>query len=351
MCRAQYHNSSLGRLRGRLGGVVLLFLLAGNFLFLVPVARADMWGANVAGAMLKQYMEKIYDYIQGALLGSLKVAAVQMLNNQVNLLIGGESSGQALFITDWNHYLNQGPAQATALYMNDFFTLTMRGKSSSANYIGVGDAGSGIGGSYPNYLVEQAKRATVDKNVMPTYDLDQYGGIEAVGEGDMRAFNAYFSNPANNRPGYIIAAEEAYQNKLSSEVEIAKLKAQSSGYLPVEKNGRVVTPAGAIEAVTNDVKTLGNKIIAAATNPAEFLSGVVVAMVNKTVNNLIQTGIGKVQANIEQAVGNVNGQISAALKDATGTLGPAARFDPAVIQRLNVNPHQAIPPPPALTNP
>lgn len=302
-------------------------------------AQATPWGMlNIFGNLMTNMMETMQRQIEGALLGSLKVAAVQMLNQQVGQLVGGTSLGNALFITDFNDFLYQAPAQRASLYMNDFFTLTTQGKGSMGNYMGAGDT-SGIGGSYASYLTTVGKQATTEAGGAAAYDLDQYTANPQTmfAEGDWRAFNAFISNPTNNPYGYALQAEEAYQTMLAMEKEEAVVKALSSGFLPAEQDGKVKTPAGAIEAVVADVSTLGNKIIAGAQNPTEFLSGVVSAMANRMINNLVQKGIGTIQTSIQREMGNVSREINTASTALSQQLGPAAQFSGEAAQRLNVN--------------
>lgn len=318
---------------------IFAVLFVNMLVFSAPhAAQAGYWGEPIAAAQMKFTMETIRRYIEGALLGSLKVAAVQMLNQQVGQLVGGSSVGEALFITNFNDFLYQGPAQRTELYMNDFFTLTTRGKTSGSNYIGVGDSG-GIGGNYASYLVSVGRQATTEAAGINTYNLEEYTpSPEAMfAEGDWRAFNAFFSNPANNPYGYSLQAEKAYQEKLAMEQQEATVKALSSGFLPAESNGTVITPAGTIEAVVADVSTLGNKVIAAASNPTELLSGVVSGMANRMISNLIQRGVGQVQSNIQRELGNVSRSLNTASTQASQQSGPGAQFNSSTAQRLNVN--------------
>jgi hypothetical protein len=341
-----FQNNRKKRTLSLMRSLIFAVLFVSTLAFSAPYAQAGSWGEPVAAARMKFMMETIRRYIEGALLGSLKVAAVQMLNQQVGQLIGGSSVGEALFITNFNDFLYQGPAQRTELYMNDFFTLTTRGKASAANYIGVGDSG-GIGGNYASYLKSVGRQATTEAAGINTYNLEEYTpSPEAMfAEGDWRAFNAFFSNPANNPYGYSLQAEKVYQEKLAMEQQAATVKALSSGFLPAESNGTVITPAGAIEAVVADVSTLGNKVIAAASNPTEFLSGVVSAMANRMISNLIQRGVGQVQSNIQREVGNVSREVNASLNQATQQLGPGAQFINSTAQRLNVNVNTSTPPP------
>ena len=326
---------------------VLIFFNAVFFLFPQP-AHAQYWGTvNIFSDLMINMMEGIQRSIEGALLGSLKVAAVQMLNTQVGQLVSGGVSGRPLFITDFNDFLYQGPAERADLYMNDFFTLTTRGQSARANYISVGDSG-GIGGNYAAYLESVGRQVTTERGRINISDLNEYTpSPEAMfAEGDWRAFNAFFSNPANNPYGYALQAEEVYQNKLAREQRAAEIEAQSSGFLAAKQGGRVVTPAGSIEAALNNVQDLGNRIIAGADNPAEFLSGVVAGVANRMVSNLIQRGVGQVESTIRREVYTVGRQVDGALSRSVRELGPAAPFARETIQRSSINVNSVALPPP-----
>lgn len=320
--------------------IVSGFVILSLMFFSIPEkASAGAWGESISAAMMKQMLEQIARQIEGSLLGSLKMAAVQMLNNQVGQLIGGGAAGQPRFITNFNDFLYQGPLERTNLYMNDFFTLTTRGKGSSANYIGIGDAG-GIGGGYASYLRSVGTQATVQKGTTGKMNLEEYTASPQTmfAEGDFRAFNAFFSNPYNNPYGYSLEAEKVYQDKLAKEQQAASVEATSSGFLGAKQGDTVIAPAGSIEAITTKVQNLPSDIIAAASNPTELLSGVVSAMANQVVNNLVRNGIGQVQANIQREIGGVNAQVNSARNQATGLLGPVAPFATSVLQRsIQVN--------------
>ena len=320
--------------------VPIVLSLIGVVLFSAPqAARAGTWGESYAAQGMTQMIDEVQRAIEGALLGALKTAAVQALNQQVGQLIGGgNSSGQALFVTNYNDFLYQAPAQRTELYMNDFFTMTTRGKGSSTNYSGAGSSG-GIGGNYSSYLESVGRQATVQQGAPRTTNLEEYTTSPQAmfAEGDWRAFNAFFSNPANNPYGYSLQAEQAYQNKLEQEQREALVKAQSAGgFLPSEQGGTVVAPGGSIQAAQNDVQNLPNQVLATADNPAELLSGIIGAMANKLVSGLIQNGIGQVQSNVQRENGNVNSRVSTALEQATKAQGPGAAFTPEIRQRTGI---------------
>ncbi|MFZ3032292.1 MAG: hypothetical protein WA082_04610 [Candidatus Moraniibacteriota bacterium] len=333
--------------------IFFLFLVV-NLSFAAP-AKADIWGAALAATLFDQVLSTIKRQIEGAILGTLKVAAVSMLNSQVGQLIGGTSAGDALFITDWNDFLYQKPAEQVQVYMNDFFTMTTRGKYASANYAGVGDIPGKVAGNYAAYLVAGARQLTAAQtggsgSSLPQFNLDSYtkNPETLFREGDFRGLNAFFSNPMNNPFGYTLTASTYYASKMTQEMELAKTEAQSSGVIGKKDGGRTIAPAAAIESMMSGVQNIGNDMIAAASNPGEFLSGVVGAVVNKAVTGIIQKGIGKVQANIQREVRSVDNQIMGAINQVDRELGPAARFTRDVTQKTSTSVKSYTSPPPSV---
>lgn len=318
--------------------VFSLFLFLGALMFAAPQAQAGSWGEAIAAAQMKFTMETIRRQIEGRLLEALKAVAVQMLYNQVGQLIGGGVSGQPLFITDYNEFLYQRPREETNLYMNDFFTMTTRGRSSRANYIGAGNQ-SGIGRNYSAYLESVGRQSSVDSGRIQVYNLDEYTADPQTmfAEGDWRAFNAFFSNPANNPYGYALQAERVHQNVLTQKQQAAAIEAQSSGFISARQGGRIVAPAGAVGAALNNVQDIPNKIIAAASNPTELLSGVISGMANRMVSTLIQRGVGEVQVNIQRSTSGVYRSTAGTLGGAAEVYGPGGVFRPDISQRTNVN--------------
>jgi hypothetical protein len=310
-------------------------------------AQAQYWGTtNIFADLMMNVIETAQRQMEGAVLATLKMAAVQLVNNQVGQAIGGSALGQALFITNFNDFLYQAPAQKTELYMNDFFTLTTRGKASQANYVGVGDT-TAIGDSYATYLKTLAEQATIKKPAALQTNLEEYTANPATmfAEGDFRAFNAFFSNPANNPFGYSLQAEQVYQKKLAEEQNAATIKATSSGFLPGEtKGGSVTAPAGSIEALQTNAQNLPNLVLAAAQNPGELASGIVSAMANKVITNLIQKGVGEVQTSIQREINGVNGEVNGTIAKLRQAVGPGVQFLNTATQRLDVKVKPAQPP-------
>lgn len=327
--------------------ILALFMNMASF---TPKAHAWWTISDIFGDIMTNVLENIQDQIKGALLASLKVAAVSALQSQVGQLIGGTSVGNALMITDWYDFMYTRPAEQVTLYMNDFFTMSTRGKYASANYIGSKDTPDTVAGNYPAYLVAVAKQSIPPTGEVdiPQFDLDQYSANPQTlfREGDFRGLNALVSNPMNNPFGFSLSAVSYSATKMNQAIEIAKTEAQSSGLIGKKENGKTIAPAATIENMLNDAQNIGNNIIAAAENP-NIVSSIVTAMVNKAVNAMIQKGVGKIQANIQKEIARVDSQAIKALDKVNKELGPGAKFLKETSQKTDVVKAYTSPPPSA----
>ncbi len=310
---------------------VLVVALLASVIFTVdaPRAHAGYWGESIFAAIMQNTLQNIKKQIEGALLGTLKVAAVQLLNNQVLQAVDG-STGQSSIITDFEQFLNTVPEkEADRVIISEFLSQSLRGKDAIANYIDANQSAPGVRGNYNAYLKEAVLNATVNKQDIPknTFAECSTGGSDprkAIPEGDFRAVSCLFESPANNPMGIALSAQEKYQLTLEEKKKEQEVIAQSSGVKPLtDKDGNIITPAGTVGNLINDVTTLGNKLIVGANNPAEFLSGVVVSVVNRTVSKVIRQGTGEIQRTISREIGNINRQTDKAIYDAEGILGPA----------------------------
>lgn len=333
-----------------------------------PEARADSWGANQMAAVWTYAVNKISRHIEGVMLGSLKMTAMNLLNSQIGQLIGGGGiAGSPRFITNWQDELFLAPQRNAQLYMNDFFTVSTRGMASSANYSG---RGSGIGsviftdssrqgklnnplalndpltlraegivlpggigsigvGNYPQYL-ERIGRAAISGDNYRTMTLQEFTSspAEMFRTGNWRAFDAFVSNPMNNPYGYSIVAEQTYQRQLELEKEIARTKAIAyQGFKGTEAaGGMITTPGSTIKSLMDDANDFGNKIIAGATNPAELAGSLASAAVSKAINGLVNYGVNQVTSVITKPINAVTRDVNNAIRQADQVVGPAAQF-------------------------
>ena len=308
--------------------IIATFFIVSLFVTTTPKAHAGAWGESIAAAVMQTTIESIKRQIEGALLGTLKVAAIQLLNNQVFQLIDG-SLGESSVIYNFEQFLNTIPEEnAKKVITKDFLSQSLRGKGSGANYV---DAiqGSKVTTNYNGYLKEVVLKATVNAEKIPKNNFAECntGNSDprvAIAEGDFRAINCLVASPANNPIGIAIAAEGVYNKTLEEKKKEQEVIAQSSGTKPIlDAAGNVITTAGTVQNLIDDVTTLGNKIIVGAQNPAEFLGGVVGSVVNRTITQVIQKGTGSIQRTISREIGNINSQTSKAIRDAEGALGPA----------------------------
>lgn len=265
-----------------------MYFIASIMLFPMN-AKAETWGSNVMSAVMKQLMENILYQIRGILLGTLKQTAMDTIVKNIDNMIAGTGTESAMFITDWNDFLVEKPLKETELFMNDFFTLTTRGKAYGSSYVPSGESSN-----YAGYLVNQARRATVETG-LPQYDLDQYVSdpSDMFASGNWRAFGSFISNPANNPFGYTLTAQSVQQAELENKRKEAEAKSTAyAGYKPQEAaDGTVITPGSTIKDIQSNANDMGNKIIANAEHVPEIIS----AIVTRTITNTIKNGIGNVE--------------------------------------------------------
>lgn len=327
---------------------VFVLLFIGTLILSTPRAQAGgEWGIN--DAVATNFFDYIRQILSGTLLSAYKIVAVEVLNSRVGQMVaGGGYGGRPLVITNYNDFLYRGPAQRSGLFMNDFFTLTTRGKAYGSNYIPFGGRNN-FRGNYSAYLISVGKQSIMESTGINVVNLEEYVPSPELmfAQGDWRAFNAFFSNPANNPYGYALQAQQAYQQKLAMEQEQARIKAMSGGgYLPVERNGMVITPARTIGDVVEHVTTLGNNIIAAASNPYELAGGVILAVTNRMINSLIQRGLGELQSNLHRELGNVDRSIFNYNNQEFEKWGAGVMFFDEQVQRTNAAIKANTPPPP-----
>lgn len=320
---------------------VFALVLFSQAIVSVPRAQAGYWGEPIFAAFIDDMLEKIMRQIEGAMLTALKSAAINLINNQVGQLVGGSSTGSSLVINDWKGFLFEEPEQKVQVAMENFFTSMTSGRSSSANY---GSPYALASGNYSARLIEGA-RLSLGTPYKPTDILEVSPDPEtALAEGDLRTLNALFSNPMNNPFGFTLAAQSYERSVREQEQQEQLVQSISHGY-----RSSPGLPGSTVGQLVANAQDVGNKVIAAASNPGELAGGVITSLVNKTITNMIQKGIGDVQANMQREIGNVGRQISGQSQTLDKTLGPGAGFIDEVRQQTNVivkpatNPGAAIP--------
>lgn len=323
----------------------------------VQQARAEAWGSAMAAAVAKQAMEEAYTEIQSAILGTLKVAAYELLHTQVGQLVGGTSVGNSMIISDWEDFVRIQPEEQTAVYMNDFFSATFQGKN-SCDYVPINTAniedpfvestvtacgavqeGVGFVQNFPSYMEDYARRTiggTVAEGLdtIEEYTLDQYcdDPSNMFAQGNWKCFHAYFSNDYNNPYGYALQASKAYNQELEKQQQIAELKSIAyQGYKPqttLSADGKeyVVTPGSLIKDIQSAVTDLGNKIIAAAESPAEFASALVTSFVTSYIQQTIRNGVGEIQNHIRGEIQDIDTRVSGEINRVVDEVGPHARY-------------------------
>ncbi len=297
----------------RLFSIVMIIFI--NIIILAPKAEAS-W-PDFAGNIGGQAVKGIWEEIENAIMAALKQAAIQTLNETIGNLIAGTTQAGSSFITDWEDYLFKSPESNTAAYMNDFFTITTRGKSS-------GNYQSSCGG---DFSFSEWRTAGAKDSVNVEIDLSKWQAdfeefacspSNMFDEGDWDAFNS-FMQPNNNPIAYTLFAEGTRDKKLTEEKESAKIQAESyGGFVATKENGVVITPGSITEAITASGLTVNDKALASATTWQELIG----AVVGKVASQVVKQGIGNARQNVQNEINNSICDASNSLSDQLDGLSP-----------------------------
>lgn len=312
--------------------LVLLIMLAGT-VFPVPV-RAGYWGEEWMATFWQTAADKMWAQMQAVILTNVKMLVINAINRQIEGLVGGVNGSGALFITNWEQYLIKVPEEENRLYMNDLLSQSTRGKCSGLNYESIAKGKFDM--NYISTLCQSANFASnTGSNALMQVTIDQYSAapLKDIQEGNWRTLNAMFSNPANNPFGFSLMAWEAKQRDLIQRQERAKTEAiAGQGFLGVKKDGITVTPGRTVADLVQNIKTLGNNVLANAKDPGEFIGGVISAVANQVITQMLQKGFDQVNTAIAREQNKFNKQIKDAAQDINKQLGPASQYIKGVNQ-------------------
>lgn len=288
--------------------------------------KANAWDA-IPAQIFKNLLENIQYEIRGMILGMLKKEAVSNLNNQINSLVGGGSNGSPAFITNWQDYLFDAPANQTRAYMNDYLSRMTSGRGTYSGYTPEGFSGA----SANNYLAELKQNGinSIENNdSLDNIPKTTYEGNpdQMFASGNFRNMSLYLSG-TNNPWAFDIATQNAYQTKLDQAKEIQKNKSLAyQGFKGTGEKGSdstITNPGSLTKEYVANVQNLGNNIIANASHPGEVISAVVSQMITQS----IQQGFSAVQKKAMQQTYNVQNKITDEMNKAIENSGPGARFN------------------------
>lgn len=284
-------------------------------------ASAVMAWPDLGNAFFRTMLDNIMIQIRAAIIGALKKAAIETLSETVNNLVSGTTQAASLFITDWEDYLFRGPTGNTNSYMNDFFTVTTRGKSSGSYSSGA------CGGSYSKWRSARAEKYVLEIDFTEWQDdFEELActPVDMFADGSWAAYNA-FMEPKNNPLAYALMTESVYEKKLREEKEKAAAQANAySGFIGQKSSDgkTVITPGSIIEGVTVAANTMDNDALANAENAGEIV-GIVVG---KIATGIIKQGIGNARKNVQNKINDGICDASQSLRDSLKGLTPSGHL-------------------------
>ena len=299
--------------------------------------KADAWGDAIPAAIMKEAMEKIYNTIQGTMLGALKTSALSILNTQTMSLIGGVS-GKSPIISDWKNFIYDEANTQTVAYKEGLLNSIFEGRNTSM-YNGTS------GSNYYSILSDSVKSNVSTSLRINAAEL--IGGDPAVAlqNGDLRALTAVTSNPVNNPYGLSLTVDSLVAEKQSQAVEAQVLKVTSTGVAPVtDKNGNTVLPAKSVSDAMSNAQGSLSQMLAGTSKPEEILGVIAASAANQFMKNMME----KVTTQVQTKVTALDRQITNQVASITS---PIEKVSAVVRQQTGLeinplaNPGQAVPNP------
>lgn len=268
-------------------------------------ARADTWGANMAAALEKQALEKMEKEIWVAAETAAKTAAISIVNDSISMLLTGRN-GRSLVIQNPYDHLYGGPSRSAKRSMDNFFSVTARGRDSADNYHAFGTSGTGGKVSFESDLVNNARRVigSTGNSKGEKMDFRNYCPPDprnTFANGDFRCFSALTSNPYNNPFGYNIAAKKAYQEEYNRQSKIASdtLIANKGLKNVTDSKGNVITPGSFVFEVQVGSLTLPLNMLANADGGVQTFA---LAATTAIMKGVIEQGIGMARNKVMQEI-------------------------------------------------
>ena len=317
--------------RSLIAGTLALILM---FSPLLSLETHAFWGEFVQEEFHFVRLE-IHESIKGMLLGNLKRQAFQMLNDQVDTLIGGGSGGEVAFITDWEDYLIHQAENRTQIYMNDYLTQITSGRGSRSGYSSEGFV-EGFTGVFTNCLdrycslilsnTRRSLRLLLSKllprgsrySTRMTYERCP---DEMFISDSFKDLNRYISG-INNPWAFEINVQNEYNKKLESEKEVQLAKAMAYGGFKgtTGEDGSVTYPGSLTKENTANAQNVGNLMVATAQSIQEATA----AAVNIIISRAQQGFSGTLRSSQKDA--SVQSRIDTSIDSAVESSGPEAIY-------------------------
>lgn len=300
---------------------VAVFLVFLFFLLSNPQKSEAAWVPGI-DPIIRTGLELLKNTAYDLVVGTLKKAAINMLNSQVDSLVSGSSSnGSEAFITDWRDYLVSQPENKASVYMNDYLSQTTRGRNTYTGYSTEGFTGPA---NYMANLASGAKQNIKDSNSTQevTYEGDPSQMFQG---GNFKNMENYLSG-INNPWSFNIAAQNAYEKEVTKEKEIVTTKGVAyQGFSGTSPDGgdSITYPGILVKDSLADIANIPNSTLATAKSIPEIITSVITQMLTKS----FQQGFSGVQRNVQKNKTDTNTKENSAIERALEGNSPEARFD------------------------
>jgi hypothetical protein len=335
-------NFDIKKMKNKYKKLISFLLIIATLAIMAPKpAHAEAWGTNMAAALLEDTLNKTYDKIKSAIIASLRITAIRIIQGRMQALLTGSPGqygvgGGGMVIPDWRNFI-YGTAERYAMTVTNTFFMTVQSTATMAvNQTVLMPAMKAIDSldkvmtpNIQNYVAE-GKTSNMFQPGATRNSWETFGI-----QGQPQNGPAYYYNQGLSQ------AQVAYQQTVEKQIAqgIAGQgftgvdKSQSKGPYSTPgapsrdvtaSNGKQVTappgsdyqsqsistPGSIVAMLTAQVQGMGVQMIAMA----QSIPDIVASMVTQTLTQMMQQGIAKVTQPIDQALAQVHNSTIGAMQ-------------------------------------
>jgi len=309
----------MSKLTRKIITVVLLLSIA--FTLVPRPTHAGAWGEDYGAAILKQMLEEMFLKIKEAIVASLKMAAIRIIQARLMSLLGGSSGSSSLgvsgmIISDWRQFIYGTANNYSMKITNNFFSGLQ----------------SGVPSAVRSNIITPAKNAVMINDIDKQPDIQNY-----VREGRTdKIFDPYYTKnpwralektiePQNSLAYTYLRGTALQQATFQLEAEKQKAEGQAGGGVKSKESGssskgpttatsstggkvtvppgssytgeqKITTPGSVIKDMIGEVQSMPVKMVSLARSIPEIVAGMVTSMLTQMIRQGISTATSKVSS-------------------------------------------------------
>lgn len=271
--------------------IILTITMAGFLfsMFTPKIARADMWGQNLAATLMKQVLEEAFLVLRNTILQTLKQEASSMIKGTIEKSVAGS------VVSDYEDFIFGAAQVAAGDMLDDFFAVLQEGVSTSER-----DMLRNIEQTISKQISPEKPKVTLNEVVNSS---DPIGDVfnQTVGGGVGALMEYQFGEYNNSTNAYVNTKEriEIRANQIAQAQQTEVLA--GSGFSTTTDGGKVI-PGKISQEIIAAAEIMPIEMI----NNASSLEEVIASFAVSAVNSFVKSGISVVSKPINNEIRKIS---------------------------------------------